>query len=192
MISASKTSFSLNNLKILRPKVTNLLKKFCKFPPRAFLNKHVVEIDYRYLNKVYDWTSDVRSYTLSLWFFAVLFELLWPFSSHSMFVKYKYLFSLLVSEASRRSTDLKKIIGYSKNTSYFWWIMIHHTFDTSYFWYIILLIHHTFDTSYFWYIILLIHHTSDTSYFWYIILLIHHDKSYFWHLSEPHHVTFHI
>ena len=40
MISASKTTFSLKNLKILRPKVTknltNLLKKFCEFPPRAF------------------------------------------------------------------------------------------------------------------------------------------------------------
>ncbi len=39
MISASKTTFSLNNLKILRPKVTknltNLLKKFCEFSPRA-------------------------------------------------------------------------------------------------------------------------------------------------------------
>jgi hypothetical protein len=39
MICASKTTFSLNNLKILRSKVTknltNLLKKFCEFPPRA-------------------------------------------------------------------------------------------------------------------------------------------------------------
>jgi len=38
MISASKSTLSLNNLKILRPRVTNnlmtLLKKFCKFPPR--------------------------------------------------------------------------------------------------------------------------------------------------------------
>jgi len=37
MISASKTTLSLNNLKILRPKVTknctNLRKKFCEFPP---------------------------------------------------------------------------------------------------------------------------------------------------------------
>jgi len=37
-ISASKTTLSLNNFKILRPKVmknlTNLLKKFCEFPPR--------------------------------------------------------------------------------------------------------------------------------------------------------------
>jgi len=36
LISASKTTFSLNNLKILRPKVTknltNLLEKFCEFP----------------------------------------------------------------------------------------------------------------------------------------------------------------
>jgi hypothetical protein len=36
MISPSKTTFSLGNLKILRPKVlknlTNLLKKFCEFP----------------------------------------------------------------------------------------------------------------------------------------------------------------
>ncbi len=38
MISASKTTFSHFNLKILRPKVTknikNLLKKSCEFPPR--------------------------------------------------------------------------------------------------------------------------------------------------------------
>jgi len=40
MISASKSTLSLNNLKILRPKVTknltNLGKKFCEFPPRHF------------------------------------------------------------------------------------------------------------------------------------------------------------
>jgi len=39
MISASKSTLSLNNLKILRPKVTkyltNLRKKFCEFPPRV-------------------------------------------------------------------------------------------------------------------------------------------------------------
>jgi len=38
MMSASKTTFSFKNLKILRPKVTknlmNLIKKFCEFPPR--------------------------------------------------------------------------------------------------------------------------------------------------------------
>jgi len=41
MISASKTTFSHCNIKILRLKVTknltNLLKKFCEFPPRKFL-----------------------------------------------------------------------------------------------------------------------------------------------------------
>jgi len=41
MISASKTTFSHYNLKILRPKVTknvkDLLKKFCEFPPRTDL-----------------------------------------------------------------------------------------------------------------------------------------------------------
>jgi len=40
MISASKTTFSLNNIKILRPKVTknltNLLKRFCEPPPGSF------------------------------------------------------------------------------------------------------------------------------------------------------------
>ncbi len=39
MLSASKITFSLNVLKISRPKVTknltNLLKKFCEFPPRS-------------------------------------------------------------------------------------------------------------------------------------------------------------
>jgi len=39
MISASKSTLSLNNLKILRPKVIknlkNFCKKFCEFPPRA-------------------------------------------------------------------------------------------------------------------------------------------------------------
>jgi len=39
MISASKTTFSHYNLKILRPKVTknikNLHKKFCEFRPRS-------------------------------------------------------------------------------------------------------------------------------------------------------------
>jgi len=39
MISASKSTLSLNNLKILRPKVTknltNLRKKFCELPPRT-------------------------------------------------------------------------------------------------------------------------------------------------------------
>jgi hypothetical protein len=43
MISASKTTFSHYNLKILRPKVTknikNLLKKFCKFQSRLITNK---------------------------------------------------------------------------------------------------------------------------------------------------------
>ncbi len=38
MISASKSTLNLNNLKILRPKVTNnltnLCKKFCESPPR--------------------------------------------------------------------------------------------------------------------------------------------------------------
>jgi hypothetical protein len=38
MISASKITLSLNNLKILKPKVTKnltkLLKKFCEFRPR--------------------------------------------------------------------------------------------------------------------------------------------------------------
>jgi len=42
MISASKTTFSLNNFKCLRPKVmknlTNLLKMFCEFPPCSFLS----------------------------------------------------------------------------------------------------------------------------------------------------------
>ncbi len=40
MISTSKSTFSLNNLKILRLKVTknhmNLLKKFCEFRPCSF------------------------------------------------------------------------------------------------------------------------------------------------------------
>jgi len=39
MISASKSTLSLNNLNILRPKVTknltNLPKKFCESPPRS-------------------------------------------------------------------------------------------------------------------------------------------------------------
>jgi len=41
MISASKTTFSLKNLKILRPKrtknLTNLHKKFWESPPRMFV-----------------------------------------------------------------------------------------------------------------------------------------------------------
>jgi len=41
MISASKSTLSLNNLKILRLKVTenlmNLLKMFCEYPPRALI-----------------------------------------------------------------------------------------------------------------------------------------------------------
>ena len=41
MISALKTTFSLKNLKILRLKVTKILriclKKFCEFPPRSVL-----------------------------------------------------------------------------------------------------------------------------------------------------------
>ncbi len=46
MISASKSTLSLNNLKILRPKVTknlnNLLKKFCEFTPRDTLVLNVL------------------------------------------------------------------------------------------------------------------------------------------------------
>jgi len=42
MISASKSTLSLNNLKILRPKVVknlkNLCKKFCESPPWDSLN----------------------------------------------------------------------------------------------------------------------------------------------------------
>ncbi len=45
MIFASKSTLSLNNLKILRPKVTknltNLPKKFCEFPPRFVLTTKV-------------------------------------------------------------------------------------------------------------------------------------------------------
>jgi len=41
MISASKTTFSHYNLQVVRLKVTknikNLRKKFCEFPPRAYL-----------------------------------------------------------------------------------------------------------------------------------------------------------
>ena len=41
MTYASKTTFCLNNLKILRPKVTknltNLRKKFCEFPHRELV-----------------------------------------------------------------------------------------------------------------------------------------------------------
>jgi len=60
MISASKTTYTHYNLKILRPKVTknikNLRKKFCKFPPRVYLtwekvpNKsdHVISPCHRY------------------------------------------------------------------------------------------------------------------------------------------------
>ncbi len=49
-----KSTLSLNNFKILRPKVkknlTNLGKKICEFPPRAFsiikaAHEHVDEID---------------------------------------------------------------------------------------------------------------------------------------------------
>ena len=43
MTYASKTTFCLNNVKILRPKVrknlTNLHKKFCEFPHRCFVHK---------------------------------------------------------------------------------------------------------------------------------------------------------
>jgi len=43
LISASKTTFSHYNLKILRPEVTknvkNLLKKFCEFRPRGSFDK---------------------------------------------------------------------------------------------------------------------------------------------------------
>ena len=41
MICASKSTLSLNNLKILKPKVTknlkNLRKKFCESPPRSLI-----------------------------------------------------------------------------------------------------------------------------------------------------------
>jgi hypothetical protein len=41
MMSASKSTLSLNNLKILRPKVTknlmNLSKTFCEYPPSLFI-----------------------------------------------------------------------------------------------------------------------------------------------------------
>jgi hypothetical protein len=43
MITAAKSTLSLNNLKILRPKVTknltNLHKKFCESPPRFLKRK---------------------------------------------------------------------------------------------------------------------------------------------------------
>jgi len=46
MISASKSTLSLNNLKILRSKVTKNLtilpKKFCEYPPRYFLLGNVI------------------------------------------------------------------------------------------------------------------------------------------------------
>ncbi len=42
MISASKSTLSLNNLKFFRPKVTknltNFRKKFCESPPRCFMS----------------------------------------------------------------------------------------------------------------------------------------------------------
>jgi len=47
MISASKTTFSDFNLKILRPKVTknltNFRKKFCEFPPRDLKKRMCVD-----------------------------------------------------------------------------------------------------------------------------------------------------
>ncbi len=53
MISGSKTTFSLNNLKILRPKVTknlmNMHKKFCKYPHHDFLKareQSAVKLDF--------------------------------------------------------------------------------------------------------------------------------------------------
>jgi len=39
MISTSKNDLSLNNLKILRPKVTKNLNKFCESPPCALIEQ---------------------------------------------------------------------------------------------------------------------------------------------------------
>jgi len=50
MISASITTYSHYNLKILRPKVTknikNLSKKFCEFPPRSLRTININECFY--------------------------------------------------------------------------------------------------------------------------------------------------
>jgi hypothetical protein len=50
MISASKSTLSLNNLMILRPKVTkiltNLRKKFYESPPRSFRMMRGKNVDY--------------------------------------------------------------------------------------------------------------------------------------------------
>jgi len=59
MISASKTIFSLNNLKILRPKVmkylTNLLKKFCEFPPWIRSRRGIHTGHWHMYAAVYEW-----------------------------------------------------------------------------------------------------------------------------------------
>ncbi len=52
MISASKSTLDLNNLKILRPKVrinlTNLNKKFCESPPHAEEVVKILLINYQF------------------------------------------------------------------------------------------------------------------------------------------------
>jgi len=70
MISASKTAVSLNNLKILRPKVmknlTNLPKKFCESPPwcKCWWNRPTIEEEVNLLHSPWcsppAWVPGVR------------------------------------------------------------------------------------------------------------------------------------
>jgi len=68
MISASKTTLRVNNLKILRPTVkkilSNLYKTFCEFPPGTFIEMAHIE----YLNDV--WKAIDKIFYLSAFFNA--------------------------------------------------------------------------------------------------------------------------
>jgi len=57
LISASKTTFSHNNLKVLRPEVTknitNLRKKFCEFRPRTSFQTIIIIAQGQHYNENY-------------------------------------------------------------------------------------------------------------------------------------------
>jgi len=69
MISASKTTFNLENLKILRPKftknLTNLLMTFCKFPPIGIprnFKRRVLGTLKKYLLHLLTWLRQLKKF----------------------------------------------------------------------------------------------------------------------------------
>jgi len=87
MISASKTTFSLNNLKILRPKVKKNRKKFCEFPSSYLKSKMSLGVGAKKCRVYFEWLLKMNSDATSS--FRVL-SVVSKHKSHSFITKSKF------------------------------------------------------------------------------------------------------